>query len=145
MVNKFERYTLIVFNAFLAVTAIGGGIGLISGSIAPGLELLAGSPFQSYTLPGLALLVLVGGSALLATVLMLRRSRWGVLASGITGMMIIIFEIVEVLVIGSDPGIARTLQLFYFVLGALIVALAAALWFAQRSGGDVMVHRGSAS
>jgi len=74
----------------------------------------------------------VGGSALVATGLILRLPHLGVLASGITGLMIIGFEIVEVLVVGSDPGIARNLQIFYFTLGLLIALLSAALWMAQR-------------
>jgi hypothetical protein len=131
-VNKVERYTLILLDAFLAITAIAGGIGLLTGAIAPGVDLLQGSPFTSYTIPGLALLIIVGGSALVATGLMVRLPHLGVLASGISGLMIIGFEIVEVLVVGSDPGVARNLQIFYFTLGLLIALLASALWMAQR-------------
>ncbi len=130
--NKIERYMLIIFDAFLAVTAIAGGIGLLTGILDPGTELLQGSPFPNYTIPGLALLVIVGGSALLASGLMVRLPVLGVLASGFTGVMIMGFEIVEVLVIGSDPGIARNLQILYFTLGLLITLLAAILWMAQR-------------
>jgi len=132
IINKVERNTLIVLDVFLAITAIAGGIGLLTGAIAPGVELLQGSPFTSYTIPGLALLIIVGGSALVATGLMLRLPHLGVLASGITGLMIIGFEVIEVLVIGSDPGVARNLQIFYFTLGLLIALLSAALWMAQR-------------
>ncbi|MEZ4726949.1 MAG: hypothetical protein R3E79_07430 [Caldilineaceae bacterium] len=132
MITKIERYILFVFDAFLAVTAVAGGIGLLTGAIAPDVALLQGSPFYSYTIPGLALLVLVGGSALLATGLMVRLPELGVLASGATGLLILSFEAVEVLVIGSDPGVARTLQLLYVSLGLLMVLLAAALWLAGR-------------
>lgn len=132
MFTKCERYILLVFDAFLAVTAVAGGIGLLTGAMAPDVALLQGSPFSSYTIPGLALLLLVGGSALLATGLMVRLPELGVLASGATGLMILIFETVEVLVIGSDPGVARTLQLLYFGLGLLMLLLTAALWLAGR-------------
>ena len=46
--------------------------------------------------------------------------------------MIIFFEIVEVLVIGSDPGVARSLQIFYFGLGLLIALLSAGHWATGR-------------
>ncbi|MCX6047038.1 MAG: hypothetical protein NT075_18185 [Chloroflexi bacterium] len=131
-IKRIEHGLLIVLDAFLAVTAIAGGIGLLTGVLDPGVQLLQGSPFSSYTIPGLALLVLVGGSALLATGLMLRLPERGVLTSGITGVIIIGFEVIEVLVVGSDPGIARNLQIFYFTLGLLIALLAALLWLAQR-------------
>ncbi len=132
MINKVERYLLIVLDAFLAVTAIAGGIGLLTGTLSPEVELLQGFLFSSYIIPGLILLLIVGGSALLATGLMVRLPHLGVLASGAAGVIIICFELVEVLVIGSDPGVARTLQLFYFILGGVLVLLAGALWAGQR-------------
>ncbi len=130
--KQIERKLLIVLDAFLAVTAAAGGIGLMTGTIAPGLQLLQGSPFRTYTIPGLALLVLVGGSALLATSLLLRGQRLGTLTSGGAGIMIIGFEIVEVLVIGSEAGVARNLQIFYFTLGLLIAILAAVRWVTEH-------------
>lgn len=144
MFTKFERYTLLVFDLFLAVTAVAGGLGLLTGAMAPDVALLQGSPFHSYTIPGLALLLFVGGSALLATGLMVRLPELGVLASGATGLLILSFETVEVLVIGSDPGVARTLQLLYFGLGLLMVLLAAALWLPQRRVGLNGVAQGKA-
>lgn len=138
MMTKFERYTLILLDAFLAISAVAGGIGLLTGAIAPDVAQLQGSPFGSYLIPGLALLCLVGGSAMLATGLMLRLPDLGIVASGVAGVMIMGFEVIEVLVIGSDPGLARNLQLLYFTLGLLIVLLARALWAAQR---PVTVYR----
>ena len=129
------RILLILLNAFLAVTSVAGGIGLLTGAIATPLELLQGSPFfffDDYTIPSLALLVIVGGSALAAVVLLLRRQRSAALASGLAGVMIMGFEVVEVLVIGSEPGVARNLQIFYFALGALILLLAIASWVAAH-------------
>jgi hypothetical protein len=128
LVKQFARYLLIVLDAFLAVTAVAGGIGLFTGAIAPGLDLLQGSPFGSYLIPGLALLVLVGGSALVALLWLIRQQPYGVLAAALAGIMILGFELVEVLVIGSPAGIARNLQLFYFTLGLLITIVATALW-----------------
>jgi hypothetical protein len=110
--NRIVYILLVILVAFLALTTVAGGIGLLTGAIAPGLELLQGSPFSSYTIPGLALAIIVGGSALIATILLVRRHRWGALACGVTGIGIVIFEIVEVLSIGSDPGVARNLQIF---------------------------------
>ncbi len=39
------------------------------------------------------------------------------------------FEFVEVLVIGSPAGVARTLQIIYFGLGTLITIAALGMWF----------------
>jgi hypothetical protein len=135
LIKRIQYLLLIVLDAFLAVTSVAGGIGLLTGVISPPTELLQGSIFGSYTIPGLALLFLVGGSALAAMVLMLRRHAEGALASGLAAMMIMGFEIVEVLVIGSEPGLARNLQLFYFTLGLVIAVLAAALWAIEHGVG----------
>jgi len=132
LIKRIEHILLIVLDAFLALTAVAGGLGLVTGTLAPSVQLLQGSPFSSYTVPGLALLVLVGGSALVATFLLLRLPPLGVLASGIAGVMIMGFEIVEVLVIGSDPGLARNLQFFYFTLGLVIAVLATVRWLGEH-------------
>jgi hypothetical protein len=65
--------------------------------------------------------------------MLLRRHPLGVYASGAVGIMVIFFEIVEVLVIGSEPGVARGLQIFYSILGLIIALLAAVLWVSGRS------------
>jgi len=130
--KKLLRILLIVLDGFLALTAFGGGIALLAGLYAPPVEMLAGSPFKTYTVPGLALFVLVGGSALVAMILMIRRHPTAALASAAAGGIIIIFEIVEVMVIGSPAGISRDLQIFYFTLGGLIILLATAFWLVSR-------------
>jgi hypothetical protein len=96
--------------------------------------MLAGSPCKSYTIPGPALFIIVGGAALLVTIMMIRPHPLAALASAAAGSIIIIlFEIVEVMVIGSPEGISRDLQIFYFTLGGLIILLAAAFWLVNRS------------
>ena len=115
------RYrAMLALTVFLGVTSVAGGIGLLTGAISPGVELLAGSPFGSYLVPGLALLVPVGGSGLLAAWAVWRRHAQSAKASLLAAAMILIFELVEVLVIGYHP-----LQLFYALIGAAIVALVA--------------------
>ncbi len=123
MPHRRLRTVLILLNTFLALTAIAGGLGLLAGLSAPPVEMLAGSPFGGYTVPGLSLLLVVGGTALAATAMLIRRHPRAGLASLLAGAAIIVFEIVEVLVIGSPAGIARNLQVFYFGLGGLILLL----------------------
>jgi hypothetical protein len=133
MSKDILRVLLIILAFFLSLTAFAGGIGLLANLNAPPVEMLKGSPFIDYTIPGLALFVLVGGGGLAGAILLLRRHPLSIPAAGAAGIMIIFFEIVEVLVIGSEPGVARTLQIFYFSLGLVIVLLAAALWASRRN------------
>jgi hypothetical protein len=83
--------------------------------------MLNDSVFKNFIIPGLALGFIVGGSALFAAILLLRKSKFALLFSATGGIIIMFFEFIEVMVIGSPAGIARTLQIFYFGLGTAIV------------------------
>jgi hypothetical protein len=120
---------LIVLTGFLALTAFAGGIGILGGLNAPSIEGLKGSIFKDFTIPGLSLFVIVGGSALLAAILLVRKSKFAVLLATVAGIIIMFFEFVEVLVIGSPHGLAQTLQLFYFGLGIVIDVVSIGIWF----------------
>jgi hypothetical protein len=124
MMRRWQRRTLVTLDAFLAVSAIGGGLALLSHWIDLPTELLKGSPFGSYTIPGLALTFLVGGGALGAAVAVLRSSAFGALLSASAGLMVIVFLMVELFVVGSEPGYMRSLQLVYFANGLLLIAVA---------------------
>ncbi|MGD1148960.1 MAG: hypothetical protein ABR961_13535 [Thermoanaerobaculaceae bacterium] len=117
----------VVLAGFLGVSAVPGGIALLAGIDAPPVEQLKGSVFADYTIPGLSLLLIVGGSAVLATVLLIRKSRFAVLASIGAGLGVMVFEFVEVLVIGSPAGPARILQVLYFGVGVALVAVSVGL------------------
>lgn len=119
----------------LAISAIPGGLALLVGFYAPPVEQLAGTVFRDFTVPGLALLGLVGGSAALATGLLVRRHRDALLTAATSGVIVMTFEFVEVLAIGSPAGPARVMQIGYFALGlAMVVAsLAAMLLEARRA------------
>ena len=125
------RVVSIVLALFLAVSAVAGGIGILTGFIPLGEELLQGSPFASYTLPGLALAILVGGAALFASILLFRRSRYALLVLTTAGVVIMFFEFVEVMAIGSPPGPARFLQIFYYAWGVGLVVVSMAAWLAE--------------
>jgi hypothetical protein len=127
--RKTLNIVLIVLTLFLALTAVAGGIALLTGLNTPPVAMLQGSPFRDYAIPGLSLAIIVGGSALLAAILLLRKSKFAILAAATAGVVIMFFEFVEALVIGSPAGVARSLQIFYFGLGTLIVVVAMGIWF----------------
>jgi hypothetical protein len=120
---------LVILTIFLALTALAGCGQLVEGTYAPSTEMLNGSVFKNFIIPGLALGLIVGGSAAFAAVLLLRKSKFAVLFAATSGVIIMFFEFVEVLVIGSPAGIARTLQIFYFGLGTVIEIFSMGTWF----------------
>ena len=68
--------SLVVVSLFNALSAVGGGIGMV---VADGLSmpksLLANSPFTTFLLPGLILAVVVGGTQTMAAVRLLSIGR----------------------------------------------------------------------
>jgi hypothetical protein len=135
MKQKLTRITLVVLEVFVALGAVAGGIGLLTGAIPAELHGLQGSPFVDYTVPAFVLMVMVGGSMLLAAATILTGREMGVLASTFAGLVMMIFEIVEVAVIdrtgGSELMFAVVLQIFYFALGLAIFVLSSRLWLTE--------------
>ena len=127
MKHKHMRIALVALEVFVALGAVAGGIGLLTGAIAASPGGLQGSPFVDYTIPAWSLMVIVGGSMLLAAATIFTGRELGVLASAFAGLAMMIFEIVEVVVIdrsgGSGLVIAVVLQAFYFALGLAIFVL----------------------
>lgn len=147
MKYKAMRITLFILVLFGALTTLAGGIGLLTGIIAAPLQWLEGSPFVDYTIPGLALAIVVGGSMLFAAATIFSGREIGVLASGFAGLAMMIFEIVEVAVIdpyaGSSLTLALSLQVFFFALGLAIFILALILWMNEfRSQRFTAKHMG---
>ncbi len=135
MKHKLIRIALVVLEVFVALGAVAGGIGLLTGAIPASLDGLQGSLFVDYTIPALSLMVIVGGSMLLAAATILTGREFGVLASAFAGLAMMIFEIVEAAVIdrsgGSELVIAVVLQAFYFALGLAIFVLSSSLWMTE--------------
>jgi hypothetical protein len=129
--RKAITVVLAILMYFLALTAFAGGAGLMFGFNVPPTEYLAGSLFGGYLLPGLALFILVGGSALYAGILAVRRSSLALLFSTVSGIVIMFFEFIEVETIGAPAGPARALQYFYFILGTVITIVALSAWYSD--------------
>ena len=121
MIRKILYPALVTLNIFLALTAIPDGFCLLTGIAAPPTEELNGSWFKDYTIPGLVLMLIVGGSALIAAVMLIRKYKFALFYSAIAGLIIITFEFFEVLAIGSPTGAGLVMQIIYFVLGVLLV------------------------
>lgn len=93
---------LAAIEAFVGIGAVYGGINLIVDAEGFGVERawLDGSPFSSYTIPGLALLVVIGGGMLAAAALAVRGSGLAAAAAVMMGAITLAFLVVETLVIG---------------------------------------------
>jgi hypothetical protein len=121
---------LLWVGVFNALSAVAGGAPLIvrpdGGAMGMPLSMLAGSPFGSFLWPGILLVVVVGGTQVLAVVAQLRRAAWAAAAAAVAAFGLAIWIFVEVVLLGGFS----VLYAIYFAtallqLAALLVALGA--------------------
>lgn len=138
--HHVARIALVILEAIVGVSAIDGGMALLRGAFDQVLSTawLAGTPFSDYTVPGLVLVIVVGGSALLAAATAFIHREWAVLLSVLAGLFIAGYEVVEIVSLDSKVGnvlpMVLALQLFYFALGLAILGLAGFLWTREYPG-----------
>lgn len=119
-----RRAGLLAVLGFVGLTALAGGLVMAFGSwLGPerlGLpaqlvmpeSMLAGSPFNSYFLPGLLLALVVGGTHLAAFILVAGNRRWAAMAAATAGYSILIWIFVQMVIIPFT-----VLQAVYFAAG----------------------------
>ena len=118
--KRWVRITLTCLSAAIGLTAVAGGLALIigaatapnGGTVVPDRSYLGGSPFASYIVPGLVLAVIVGGTHIVAAVLVGRESRGGPFATVVAGFGLLIWIFVQMMLIPFSP-----LQAIYFAAG----------------------------
>ena len=146
MEHKGRRITLAALEGFTGLGAFGGGIAILTGAFNQWLPLtwLQGTPFSDYTIPGLALMVIIGGGMLLAAAGQFIRREWAVLFSVAMGLAMIGFEIVEIAVVNrfAEAVVPSTIvqQILFIAIGLSIFALSASLWIAEYRNQHIL-HR----
>ena len=124
------RVTLVILQLFVGIGGIFGGVEMIRDPLNPlGMttELIAGSPFDTYTWPGILLLVLVGVTPCVLSLGLMARRRGALELSGMFGVGLMAW-------IGVQWALLLDrlwLQPVIFGIGAVIAALAA---LARRRG-----------
>lgn len=124
--TALARGLLVGVEMFVAVGAVYGGVGLIANnSIGMLPEWLEGTPFRSWTLPGIFLLLVVAVPMITAAVAELRRLSWAYVASVAAGAAMVGWIIAQLLII----------QRYFFLqpimagCGVLVLVLA---WLVHR-------------
>lgn len=116
---RASRRWLVALEGAIAVNAVGGGVYGLAGAEGVPLEWLDGSPFGTYLIPSLALLILVGGSMAVACALLLARHRRAMDASILAACILLAWIAVEVTIIPFS-----WLQPAFALLGLLVLVLA---------------------
>ena len=117
-------WALLVVASFSVLSAVVGGVGILAtdGFGMPS-TFLDGGPFDSFTWPGLILLLVVGGSQGIALGLLLARRESALLWTAVAGFGMLIWIYIETgLIGGNSPA-----QMLYFATGILQLVGACAL------------------
>jgi hypothetical protein len=105
---------LLLFNG---VSAVGGGIALMTGLIPEQVTWVQHTGFPSLFFPGVILMAIVGGSSLVAAVAMLKRAAGWQLASVLAGVIMVFWIVGEIASIRAF----HFLQVIYLITGALVI------------------------
>src|SRR5688572_18549002 len=117
---KISRIVLGVLLLIIALNAFGGGYYGLSGAKDVPLEWLEGSPFKSYFIPALFLLIVIGGACLLTSILVFIQSRHAISLSIFCGLLLIGWILIQVAIIGYISW----MQPAVFISGLVILVLA---------------------
>lgn len=85
--RRIARWSLIALELIVAANAVYGGIGLMQGGLGMPAQWLAGTPFESWVLPGMFLLAVVAAPMALAAAAELSRRWWAYAASLAAGAL----------------------------------------------------------
>ncbi|MCA9937195.1 MAG: hypothetical protein KC418_01025 [Anaerolineales bacterium] len=121
--DRWFIYVVAAFQSFIGLGGVAGGLGLVLDPSGDNLGLplawLSRSPFADYLIPGLVLLVVIGGGTLLGGMLTLRRHRYAAEAAMALGGLLMLWIVAQVWWI----GLSHWLQPVYFAFGVVELSL----------------------
>lgn len=104
----------------IGISAVAGGIALITlNGLGMPVIWLDHSPFASYFWPGVILSLIVGGTYLLASILLWKKNKFTCEATATAGFGLLTWVFVELYII-NEP---HWLQIFYFGFGVLTLVV----------------------
>lgn len=121
--HRIVRICLGVLLSFLALNAFGGGYYGMSGAEGVPPELLEGSAFKNYFIPGLVLFTVVGGLSMATAVMVFKKSRYSKNLSFTLVVILFIWLAVQISIIGYVSWMQPTTA----AIGLVILILAAML------------------
>jgi hypothetical protein len=142
--SRIAWAVLTATTVFDAVSAVGGAIAmLLTNGLGMPRSFLAGSPFASFTVPALLLLAVVGGTQVLAAVLLFLHRPSSLFWSAFAGFTMVTWIVVETVIIRGFG----VLQGLYYAAGvaelALVLVLLGIVPRLPRT--DQIVHRAAGS
>lgn len=120
---RLLRITIGLLAGFVTLSAVGGGVAMLTGIEQFPLDWLESTYFPSYTLPAHVLAIIVGGTSLIALVATLRDHPLSGSFAVIAGFILMGFITIEVIILEQQPPGPTPTEVFYFVIGAIMFLL----------------------
>jgi hypothetical protein len=120
---KTIRLTIGILLLIVAANAFGGGYYGLAGAENVPLEWLEGSPFSSYFLPSLFLLVVIGGTCLLSGIAVLRQSGSSRLFTFICSALLLGWITIQLLIIGYVSWMQPAILTIALTVGVMAIKL----------------------
>jgi hypothetical protein len=140
MKHKLVRIALFVLEVLAVLCTVSGGLALLAGIIRFPPEMLRGTPFSDYTIPGLILAIVVGGSSLVAAATVFLQREIAVLISAAAGLVLAGWIVGEVILLGPFAVLWQTP---FFGQGLAIFGLAVYLWMTEYRRQHFPTRQGS--
>lgn len=119
---------LLIIHLFVGLGALAGGLVAIIDPYEPlgiPVELLEGSPFNSYLIPGLILFIVIGTGHVFSALTALKKSKWQGYISSVFCWALMIWIVVQCIIIET----VEFLHILYFLIGLLGAVLAMRILF----------------
>jgi hypothetical protein len=119
---------LTIISLFIAITAIIGGILMFTGleNTNLSLNLLQGTPFKDFFIPGILLLIIVGMSSSIASFMQIRNYNLKAEMSFVAGLLLTGWIIIEILLLNQPEP--TFIEYLYLGLGLLMTGLSILLY-----------------
>ncbi len=125
-------YRILFFlHAFVGVGALGGGLGAIlnpEGPMGISTELLKGSPFNNYLIPGVILFVVIGIGNIISALMLRSKARFHLYISSVFSWALVIWIVVQCIIMGA----VHFLHMIYFIIGVIEVTISTRLIFKEN-------------
>ncbi|WP_075980686.1 hypothetical protein [Bacillus massilinigeriensis] len=138
---KLLPYGTGILLSFVGIGAVAAGGGFIIDSSGSGLgmsvEILENSPFESFLIPGIFLLILNGIGSLIGAIFAFKNFRYSGISTIILGIIMIIWISIQVFWIGWISWLQPT----FLVIGAMELLLGYFLNVRKVGNHEVFPHR----
>lgn len=119
----FFRLTLGILLLIIGLNAIGGAWYALSGAPEIPLEWLNNSPFDDYFIPGLFLLLVIGGLSFISAFYVFKKYKYGPRLTLYTSGVLLLWIVVQMSIIGYVSWLQPAMAVLAFIIAILALKI----------------------